>query len=187
LTALAYLHAAKIATGDEVLIYGASGSIGTFAVQLAKHFGAVVTAVCSSSNIELVRSLGADRTIDYKKEDFAAAGANYDVVFDAVSKAKISSCMTVLKQKGRYLVSNPRISHRLRGLWTSMTTRQQLILSAAYPTTDNLVALGELVESGSVRSVRSVIDRQFTLEDLPEAHRYVEAGHKKGNVVVKIG
>lgn len=184
LTALAYLRAADIEPGDNVLIYGASGSIGTVAVQIAKHFGAVVTGVCSSANLELVRSLGADNTIDYRSEDFADAAETYDVVFDAVSKARSSACLGVLKPNGRYLISNPSLWQRLRGIWTSWTSAKKTILGVTYPKSEDLALLGSLVEA---EAIRPVIDRRFALAEIPEAHRYVEAGHKKGNVVVTVG
>ena len=183
LTALAYLAAADIEAGDRVLIYGASGSIGTFAIQIAKHLGAVVTGVCGTSNQEMVRSLGADEAIDYTKEDFSVAKGAYDVVFDAVSKASVSACVAALKAGGRYLVSNPSLSHRLRGMLMAMTSRSRMILGVPYPTMEDIVRLGSLAETGTIRPV---IDRRFSLEEVPEAHRYVEAGHKKGNAAAAI-
>lgn len=162
ITALTFLRKAGVKRGQQVLIYGASGSVGTYAVQLAHYFGAEVTGVCSTANLELVRSLGADRVIDYTAQDFAAGDDKYDIVFDAVGKASKAQCKRVLKAGGRYLSA---------------------MGSGDDPTHEDLVFLGERVVAGELKPV---IDRCYALEEIVEAHRYVETGRKRGNVVITI-
>lgn len=161
LTARAFLRKAGVRSGEQVLVYGASGSVGTIAVQLARHLGAKVTGVCSAANVALVKSLGAKEVIDYTKEDFTERGRLYDVVFDAVGRSSASRCKLALKKGGRFVSVN----------------------GSAKLQADDLDALKELVEAGELTSV---IDRRYTLEQIAEAHRYVEQGHKKGNVVVTV-
>jgi NADPH:quinone reductase-like Zn-dependent oxidoreductase len=182
-TALHFLRKGNIRSGQKVLIYGASGSVGTFAVQLAKYFGAEVTGVCGTTNLELVTSLGADKAIDYTKRDFTKNGETYDVIFDAVGKSTFSGCIRSLKKEGIYLhaVATPAVMLRMR--WASMMSSRKLIGGTAIPETENLIFLKELVEAGKIKPV---VDRVYPLELIAEAHRYVDKGHKKGNVVMAI-
>jgi len=166
LTALNVLRKANLQSGQKILIYGASGSTGTYAVQLAKSFGAEVTGVCSTTNVEMVRSIGADRVIDYKKDDFTDDGKIYDVVFDAVDKIPSSRGKKALKKTGVYLNIG-----KDSGTGSNLSAK-------------DLVYLKELAESGKLRPV---IDRRYSIEQIVEAHRYVDEGHKKGNVVITVG
>jgi NADPH:quinone reductase-like Zn-dependent oxidoreductase len=182
-TALHYLRKANIQSGQKVLVYGASGSVGTYAVQLAKYFGAEVTGVCSTTNLELVKSLGADKVIDYTAEDFSGKGETYDVIFVAVDKSSFSACMRSLKKDGIYLnVTVPLPGIRM--LWTKLTSRKKLILGEnSSEKAEALNFLKELLEAGEIKPV---IDRVYPLEQIVEAHRYVDKGHKKGNVVITV-
>lgn len=161
LTALQFLRKAAINNGDNVLIYGASGSVGTFAIQLAKYYGAHVTAVCSTANIDLVSSLGADKVVDYKKEDFTDLDTQFDVIFDAVGKISKSNCKKILKPRGKYIT----------------------VKGSPPKGANDLLFLKELIEAGKLKTI---IDRRYTLEQIREAHTYVEQFHKKGNVVVQV-
>ena len=182
-TALHYLRKANIQPGQKVLVYGASGSVGTYAVQLAKYFGAEVTGVCSTKNLEMVKSLGADKVIDYTKEDFSQSGETYDVIFEAVNKSSFSACMRALKKEGIYLnVTEPFPSVQM--LWTKMTSSKKVMLGENPPeTAEALNFLKELVEAGKIKPV---IDRCYPLDQIVEAHRYVDTGRKKGNVVITL-
>ena len=179
LTALVLLRKGKIQSGQKVLIVGASGSVGTFAVQLARYFGAEVTGVCSTANIELVKSLGADKVIDYTREDFTESGETYDIIFDAVIKTSFSRCKGSLKQKGVYITVDYPL---LQAFWTSIGGSRKVVFGIANKIED-LTFLRKLIEVGKLISV---IDRCYPLEQIVEAHRYVEAGHKKGNVVITV-
>ncbi|MBI0578008.1 NAD(P)-dependent alcohol dehydrogenase [Neobacillus cucumis] len=182
-TALFFLKKANIQSGQRVLVYGASGSVGSYAVQLAKYFGAHVTGVCSTTNLEWVKSLGADKVIDYTTGDFSRIDETYDVIFEAVNKSSFSSCMKWLKKDGTYInITEPLPSARM--LWTQITSNKKILLSRNSPeTSEALEFLKELVETGKLKVV---IDRTYVFEDIVEAHRYVEKGHKKGNVVIKV-
>ncbi len=181
-TALWFLREGNIQSGQKVLIYGASGSVGTFAVQLAKYFGAEVTRVCSTANLELVKSLGADEVIDYTREDFAKSGQTYDIIFDTVGKTSFSRCKNSLKRGGFFLEAVMVLAPVI-GLWYSMTTGRRVVGGTAGEKTENLIFLKELIEAGKIRAV---IDRRYPLEQMAEAHRYVDKGHKKGNVVITV-
>jgi NADPH:quinone reductase-like Zn-dependent oxidoreductase len=183
LEALHFLREGNIRSGQEVLINGAGGSIGTFAVQLAKHFGAKVTAVDSAGKLDMLRAIGADQVIDYAREDFTKRGETYDVIFDVVGKASFSGCTRSLRPNGRCLLANPGLSHRVRGRWTLGRSGKRAISGTPTYRADDLAFLRELIEAGKIRSV---IDRRYPLEQMAEAHRFVEAGGKKGNVVITV-
>jgi len=183
LSALYYLKRGGIQSGQKVLINGASGALGTAAVQLAKYFGAEVTGVCSTSNLEMVKSLGADRVIDYTKEDFTENGEAYDVIFDAVGMRSFSQCKGSLKQRGIYLLSVPKLAILLQMLWTSLIGSKKAILGVPKSSTEDLIFLKELMEAGKLKPV---IDRRYPLEQIAEVHRYVDTGRKKGNVVITV-
>jgi NADPH:quinone reductase-like Zn-dependent oxidoreductase len=185
LTALRLTRAGSIQGGQRVLIYGASGSVGTYAVQLAKFLGAEVTGVCSTRKLERVRSLGADRVIDYTKEDFTKTGQTYDVILDAASKSTFSRCESSLKQRGIYLATVPTLPIMLQALWTPLIGSKKVVVgpSPASDKAEDLAFLKGLVEAGKIRAV---IDRRYPLEQIAEAHRYVEKGHKKGNLVITV-
>jgi NADPH:quinone reductase-like Zn-dependent oxidoreductase len=186
LTALVFLRdTAKLRSGQKILINGASGSVGAYAVQLAKYFGAEVTGVCSTANTALVKSLGADKVIDYTQEDFTQNDQTYDVIFDAVGKRSFSRCKGSLKQEGVYLSTVPALGTMLQMAWTSKFGGKKAIFTAAglKQNKENLVYLKELVEA---EKIKPVIDRVYPLEQTAEANRYVEKGHKKGNVVLTL-
>lgn len=187
LSALVYLRDfGKIKNGQKVLINGASGCLGTHAVQLAKYFGAEVTGVCSTANLELVKSLGADKTIDYTKENFTKNGETYDIIFDTVDKISFSSSKNSLKQNGRLLLAVAGLPLYFQMLWRSMfggKTGKKIVAGPANFTKKDLSFIKELIEAGNIKSV---IDRQYPLEQIAEAHRYVDKGHKKGNVVINV-
>ncbi len=188
LTALNFLRKGNIQSGQKVLIYGASGSVGTFAVQLAKYFGAEVTGVCSTTNLEMVKSLGADKVIDYTKEDFTKSGQTYNIIFDTVGKSSFSRCKGLLTQKGVYLSAVLDLPLLLQMLWTSMIGSKKAKFSATglRPVPERLIFLKELKELFKAGKIKSVIDRRYPLEQIAEAHRYVDKGHKKGNVVITV-
>ena len=178
-----YVRKADIQGGERVLINGAGGTIGTFAVQLAKHFGAEVTAVDSAGKLDMLRTIGADQVIDYTKVDFTASGEAYDVIFDVVGKASYSGSMRSLAQQGRYLSANPTLSKMVRGRWTTRTSSREAIVGGASSTVEDLLFLRELIEAGHIKTV---IDRVYPLEQISEAHSYVEKGGKKGHVIITV-
>ncbi|HVP48858.1 MAG TPA: NAD(P)-dependent alcohol dehydrogenase [Bryobacteraceae bacterium] len=186
-SALHFLRKATIQAGQKVLIYGASGSVGVFTVQLAKHFGAHVTAVCSTANLDLVESLGADEVVDYTREDFSRAGRVYDIVFDTVGKSGFSRSLKSLKRGGFYVRvgGSGRLLSILGGIlqekWASITGAARVIGGVAGGAAQDLSFLKGLIEAGKLRTV---IDKRYSLDEIAEAHRYVEAGHKKGHVVI---
>ena len=181
--ALMCLEAAHVKKGQAVLVYGASGSIGTAGVQLAKYFEAHVTAVCNTKNVELVRSLGADRVIDYTKDDFTNNGETYDVIFDAVGKHSFSRCRGSLKRGGAY-VATDGFRNLFLAQWTSQIgDRKVLFPIPPHYTKKNVLFLKELIEAGKYRAV---IDRRYPLEQVVEATRYVESEQKTGNVVLTV-
>ena len=162
LTALLHIQKVNVQKGKKILIYGASGSVGTYAVQLAKYYGGEVTGVCSTSNLELVKSIGADKVIDYTQEDFTQSGEIYDVVFDAVLKISRSKCKNILKKNGLYSSSHSKIPK---------------------PKTKDLILIKDLIEKNKLKPV---IDKTYSMDQIVEAHRYVDKGHKKGHVIIKI-
>lgn len=183
LEALHALGQAHLQSGQKVLIVGAGGSIGTYAVQLAVRCGAEVTGVDKAEKLEMLRSLGAAQVIDYTREDFSKNGQTYDVILDTVDKSRFSSTLRSLKENGTYLNARPGLLGRMRVQWTPQTGGQKIIPWTAGYTTENLLVLKELIEAGTIRPV---IDRRYTLEQITEAHRYVDKGEKKGNVVVAL-
>jgi NADPH:quinone reductase-like Zn-dependent oxidoreductase len=183
LNALYFLKKANIQSGQKVLINGAGGSIGTFAVQLAKAFGAEVTGVDSTKKLDIIRSIGADQVIDYTQEDFTKSGENYDVIFDVVRKSSYSGCIRSLNKNGVYLQTNHGLLRRIRGLWTSMTSRKKVIGGTISEEIEDLDTLKEHFKAGKIKPV---IDRCYPLEKTVEAHQYVETGQKVGNVVIVV-
>lgn len=174
----------NIQPGLKVLVNGASGSIGSAAVQIAKnHFGAEVTGVCGTPRIEFVKSLGAEKVIDYTKEDFTQSGQTYDLIFDILGKSKFSACKKVLKNNGRYLLVSFKGKQLFQMLWTKIFGNKKVICAIAPGNLKDLQAVKEFVEEGKIKSI---VDKSFPMEKAAEAHRYVEEGHKRGNVVIKI-
>jgi len=181
LEALHSLRKANIQSGQQVLIVGAGGSIGTYAVQLAKHYRAEVTGVDKTGKLEMLRSIGADHVIDYTQEDFTQSGRTYDVIFDTVGRSSFSGSLRSLKENGTYLNANPGLLGSVRERWASKRSSKKVIPWTGGYTTNNLLALKELIEAGTIKAI---IDRCYPLEEIAEAHRYVETGHKNGNVVI---
>jgi NADPH:quinone reductase-like Zn-dependent oxidoreductase len=183
LEALHFFRKSNIQHGEKVLINGAGGSIGTMLVQMAKLSGARVTAVDSAEKLDMLRAIGADRVIDYAREDFARSGQVCDVIFDVVGKSSFSRSLRVLTPNGRYLLVNPGLSTRLRARWTA-TGSKQVISGSGSQKAEDLLYLKDLIEDGQLKPA---IDRSYPLEQMVEAHRYVDQGHKKGNVAVTVG
>ena len=182
-TEINYPSKSKIKKGQNILIYGASGAIGTAAIQLAKRFGAEVTAVCSTSNIEMVKSLGAAKVFDYTKEDFSESNEKYDIIFDTVGKSSYSKCIKSLKKNGQLLMASAGLFQMLQGLWTSITSSKKVISGVIKETAEDMDYIKQLIENGHLKAV---IDRSYPLEQAVEAHRYVDKGHKKGNVILTV-
>ena len=183
LEALHFIRKGNIQRGEKVLIIGAGGSIGTFAVQLARYFGAEVTGVDSSGKLNMLRTIGADHVIDYTQEDITKRTEIYDVIFDVMGKSSFSGSVRSLKQNGRYLLGNAGLSQMVRGRWTSIRSSKKVIIGAANQKNEDLLFLKALIEAGKMKSV---IDRRYPLEQIAEGHRYVDTGQKKGNVVITI-
>jgi len=184
-TALYFLRdKANLQRGQKILVNGASGGVGVYAVQLAKYYGAEVTGVCSTTNVELVKSLGADKVIDYTREDFTKSGETYGIILDTVvGKTSFSRCKASLKQNGLYLAVAGGLQEAAQMLWTSITGGKKVIFGSPAECKEDLVFIKELVEAGKLKPV---IDRRYPLEQTAEAHRYVETGHKKGSVVITV-
>ena len=181
--ALHFVRKAEIGAGKRLLINGAGGSIGTCALQIARSLGAGVTCVDSTAKLEMLLELGADHVIDYTKEDFTKRGEKYDAIIDVIGTSPSSGALRSLKEDGRYILGNPRLFGMVRGLWVSLTTGKKVVSELASASREDFAYLKELIESGKLKAV---IDRRYPLEQLVEAHHYVEAGHKKGNVIIDI-
>jgi NADPH:quinone reductase-like Zn-dependent oxidoreductase len=183
LTALNLLRSVNIQAGQKVLINGASGGIGSAALQLAKYYGAEVTGVCSTPGMEFVKSLGADHVIDYTQEDFTKNNQTYDLIFDIMNKSSFAQCKDSLNENGRYLLASFKLKQLLQMLWTSMFGTKKVICALSGEKIEDLLFIRELVEKGRIKSI---IDKRFPLEQTADAHRYVESGDKKGKVVITI-
>jgi len=183
LEAVHFLRKANIQPGQKVLINGAGGSIGTFSVQLAKYFGAEVTAVDSAGKLDMLRLIGADHVIDYTREDFSKSSQEYDVILDVVLKSSFSKIINSLNENGICLLTNPTLLKMIRGIWVSTTTNKKVIFEFTNPNTKDLAFLKELIEAGKIKPV---IDRSYPLQEVVEAHRYIETEQKKGDVVITI-
>ena len=181
--ALNLLRKMNIQPGQKVLVNGASGGIGSAAVQIAKHFGAEVTGVCGTPRLEFVKSLGADKVIDYTKDDFTKNGETYDLIFDILGKSSFSQCQSSLKPNGTLLFASFKMKQLFQMLWTSRAGTKKVICAIAPGSVEDLTSVKELVEMGKIKSI---IDRRYPLEEAAEAHRYVEQGHKKGSVVITL-
>ena len=183
LEALHFLRQGNIQSGQKILINGAGGTVGTYAIQLAKYFGAEVTAVDSTSKLDMLSSIGADKVIDYTQEDFTKSGETYDFILNVVRKSSFSGSLRSLKQNGRYLIGSHGLSQIVRKRLTSKKSGKKVIFGKSHPNTEDLVFLKELIEAGKLRSV---IDRSYALEQTAEAHKYVETGQKSGHVILTL-
>jgi len=183
LTALNLLRKVNIQSGQKVLINGASGGIGSAAVQLARYFGAEVTGVCGTPRLEFVKSLGADKVIDYTNEDFTRNGETYDLVFDILGKTSFSRCKNSLKPNGIYLLASFKMKQLFQMLWTSMLGGKKVICALSGENPEDLIFIKGLIEVGKIKAI---IDRSYPMEQIADAHRYVETGQKKGNVVITV-
>ncbi len=183
LNGLHFLRKGNIQSGEKLLINGAGGSIGTYALQIAKSDGAEVTCVDSAEKLEMLSSIGADHVIDYTLEDFTKNGESYDVIIDVVGKSSYSRSVKSLTKNGRFILGNPRLSLIIRGLWTSLVSSKKVLFELAKYKNEDLSYIAELIETGKIKPV---IDKRYPLEQTAEAHRYVEDGHKKGNVIITV-
>ncbi len=183
INALHFIQRANVKSGEHVLLNGAGGSIGTYALQMAKNLGAKVTCVDSAEKLEMLRAVGADAVIDYAREDFTKRGETYDVIIDIVGKSSFSKSIHALKPNGRYVLGNPSFVGMMRGAWTNRTTDKRVIFDTANYQPEHFALLKQQIEAGKLKAV---IDRRYPLEQTAEAHRYVDAGHKKGNVTITV-
>lgn len=183
LEALHFLRKANIGAGKKVLVIGGGGSIGTFAIQLARHFGAEITAVDHTSKLDLMLSLGADHAIDYTKEDYTKSNQAYDLIIDVVGRNGVDRRLKLLKQEGNYFLAYAGFRHILLSVLISLISRKKLRIESANQNQEDLLFLKDLTESGELKSI---IDRSFPLERMAEAHRYAEEGHKKGNIAITV-
>ena len=185
LTALNLLRAVNLQPGQKILINGASGGIGSAAVQLAKHAGAEVTGVASTPRLALVRALGADKVIDYTQTDFTRSGETYDVIFDILGRSSFAKCQRSLTPTGRYLLASFKAKQLLQMLWTRLTrSPRQVICALSAEKPDDLTHIQGLLETGVLKPV---IDRTYPLAQAAEAHRYIEAGHRQGSIILTVG
>jgi 2-desacetyl-2-hydroxyethyl bacteriochlorophyllide A dehydrogenase len=181
--ALHFLRKANIQPGKKVLIIGGGGSIGTFAIQLARHFGAEVTSVDSTEKQDMMRSIGADQVIDYTREDYVNQTESYDLIIDVVGKGSITRRLKLLKQDGYYFLAYAGLSHILHGMWVSLTSKKKLKIESSSQSKEDLLFLKELIEAGKLKPV---IDKTYSLEQTAEAHRYAESGRKTGNIAISV-
>lgn len=182
-TAISFLKMAGTQPGKKVMIYGASGAVGTAAVQLARHLGAEVTAVCSTSNLDLVKSLGADHVLDYTKEDFSKINKKWDIIFETVGKIPVPIIARLVKEGGILILGSALLKGMIQGKWISYTRKCRVIMGSPKATRKQLDQLRELMETGAIQPV---IDKTYTLDQMAKAHQYVDTGHKKGNVVIRV-
>jgi NADPH:quinone reductase-like Zn-dependent oxidoreductase len=180
---LHFIKKANVQSGQKVLINGAGGSIGTYALQIAKDIGAQVTCVDSTEKLDMLRSMGADHVIDYTQQDFTQSGETYDVIIDVIGKSNYSRCVRLLKPGGRYVLGTFTFLGLIRGTWTSMTSNKKVLSEMANYQTEDFAFLKELIEAGKIKPT---IDKHYPLEEIVEAHTYVEQGRKKGNVVIRV-
>lgn len=183
INALHLVRKAGLQPGQSLILNGAGGSIGTYAIQIAKSLGAEVTAVDSAGKLDMLRTIGADHVIDYAQDDFTENGVTYDAIIDIVGKSSFSGSLRSLKPQGRYVLGNPSLPGMMRALWTSATTDKQVIFELARYQMEDFALLIEMIEAGKIKPV---IDKRYPLEQVVEAHRYVEAGHKQGNLIISL-
>ena len=184
LEALGFLRKGNIQKGQKILIIGAGGSFGTYAVQLAKYFGAEVTAVDSTGKLEMLRAIGADHVIDYTKQDYTEIGGDYDLVFDVVCKLPLEQHLRLLRPGGTCLLANPQDDHFWKGFQANRKKDKKVVFGVDGGSEENLNFILDLITTGEIKPI---IDRTFTLEEMVEAHRYAETEQKKGNIVIKVG